>query len=600
VDGWLGELFQAFGSLDRPFNLFPSLHITLAVILFDTYQDAEKRILNGKWAMGNRKNLNNLPSPISHFPLGRLFSAACCWRHTRGVVRALLAIWFALVGLSTLLTYQHHTVDVIGGLALAVIVFYVVRPIASHEAHGRNVRIGTYYLAGAAAASALAAATWPLGALFIWPAVSLTVVGAGYLGLGPAVFDKRDGRLLWSTKVLLWPVLLGQWASFAHYRRHCRPYDRVAPGVWIGRRLTEREAEQAVEAGVIAVLDLTAEMSEAPAFAQLPYRNLPTLDLTAPTHDQLKHAVDFIAMHSAAGAVYVHCKVGYSRSAAVVGAYLLSRGWARTTDAALAAIRRARPSIVIRPEARTAVQRFEETLLTWRAPSADPPSISSAVVAACLVGLARAICGTRPRWLDVSPSTGSRIYFANHASHLDFLVLWGSLPSEVRGRTRPVAKRDYWDRSALRRYLMARVFRAVLVDRLQTPQAPANCAAVAAARRNVERMADALGSGESLIVFPEGTRGDGHQVAPFKSGVYHLSRMCPDVELVPVWLENMHRILPKGEAFPVPLAGSVTFGPPIRLEPGEDKQTFLARARHALIAVHRPCTSPTTLLSRVS
>jgi 1-acyl-sn-glycerol-3-phosphate acyltransferase/protein-tyrosine phosphatase len=557
VDGWPGALFQAFGSLDRPFNLFPSLHITLAVILLDTY-----------------------------------------WRRTSGAVRGLVATWFALIGVSTLLTYQHHVVDAAGGLALAVVVFDVVRPVGHRHARGRNARVAGYYLAGAAAGSALAVAAWPLGALLMWPAVSLTVVGAGYLGLGPVVFGKRHGRLLWSTRLLLWPVLFGQWASLVHYRRQCRPYDRVAPGVWIGRRLSEREALDAVEIGVTAVLDLTAEMSEAPAFARLPYRNLAVLDLTAPTQDQLKEAIDFISAHSAAGVVYVHCKVGYSRSAAIIGAYLLSCGLAHTTDDALAAIRSARPSIVVRPEARAAIQRFEE--ISSGTPSPHPRSMPSAAVAAGLAGLARAICGTRPRWINVSPSTRQRIYFANHTSHLDFLILWGSLPADTRARTRPVAKRDYWDRSALRRYLMEHVFRAVLVDRVDTARAPASYAAVAGARRNVERMVDALESGESLIVFPEGTRGDGREVARFRSGLYHVSRMRPDVELVPVWLENMHRILPKGEVLPVPLAGSVTFGPPIRLEPGEDKETFLARARHALITVHRPCTSPTTLLSRAS
>ena len=140
---------------------------------------------------------------------------------------------------------------------------------------------------------------------------------------------------------------------------------------------------------------------------------------------------------------------------------------------------------------------------------------------------------------------------------------------------------------------------SVLVDRRDTSDTPDRDPA-ALARRNVDRAARALSMGASLIIFPEGTRGDGVDVAPFKSGLYHLCRLCPDVELVPVFLENMHRILPKGEALPVPFIGSVTFGHPVRLRPGEEKEAFLTRARRALVEVHEPCSCSPTLLSRAS
>ena len=222
------------------------------------------------------------------------------------------------------------------------------------------------------------------------------------------------------------------------------------------------------------------------------------------------------------------------------------------------------------------------------------------VVSMLVAGLARLICGTAPRWIGCEPSNQQRIYFANHTSHLDFLVLWGSLPADVRARTRPVAGRDYWDRNPIRRYLARQVFNAVLVDRRDSRSAVTRHAQITAARRNVERTATALGTDTSLIIFPEGTRGDGLEVAPFKSGLYHLCRLRPDVELVPVHLENLHRILPKGALLPVPLAGSVTFGQPMRLDPGEDKNAFLARARGALMMVSRPCPGPSTVISRAS
>jgi 1-acyl-sn-glycerol-3-phosphate acyltransferase len=204
------------------------------------------------------------------------------------------------------------------------------------------------------------------------------------------------------------------------------------------------------------------------------------------------------------------------------------------------------------------------------------------VIAASIVALARLITGAQARWAGCAPSTRSRVYFANHTSHLDFVVLWASLPDAVRRLTRPVAGRDYWARSALRRYLAVRVFGAVLVDR-GAPAAGADRAD--AARQTVERTAEALEDGQSLILFPEGTRGTGDAVAPFKSGLYHLCRLRPDLELVPAWLENLNRILPKGEILPVPLLGSVTFGTPMRLERDEPKDHFLERARQALVSV---------------
>lgn len=195
-----------------------------------------------------------------------------------------------------------------------------------------------------------------------------------------------------------------------------------------------------------------------------------------------------------------------------------------------------------------------------------------------LAFLARLISGASVRWVDCRPEPLQRIYFANHTSHLDFIVLWAVLPAVLRASARPVAARDYWERGQLRRYLASTVFRAVLIERPD--------GAALGARESAGQLARALDDDHaSLILFPEGTRGDGEQIGPFKSGLYHLCRDKPGLELVPVYMENLNRILPKGEFLPVPLLGRVTFGPPLRLEPEESKSDFLERARAALCAL---------------
>lgn len=199
-------------------------------------------------------------------------------------------------------------------------------------------------------------------------------------------------------------------------------------------------------------------------------------------------------------------------------------------------------------------------------------------LASLLAVVARLISGVQVRWLDCEPSPRQRVYFANHTSHLDAVVLWASLPVEARVLTSPVAGRDYWAKTKFRRYLADQVFHALLINR--HPKGAER--SLAAAEQVLEQLAAALGAGRSLIVFPEGTRGQGDEVAPFKSGIYHLAWRRPDVEFVPAYLENLNRILPKGEFLPVPLLSSATFGPPLHIETGESKAAFLDRARAAV------------------
>jgi 1-acyl-sn-glycerol-3-phosphate acyltransferase len=190
----------------------------------------------------------------------------------------------------------------------------------------------------------------------------------------------------------------------------------------------------------------------------------------------------------------------------------------------------------------------------------------------------RLLCGASARWVGSRPEPTQRIYCANHTSHLDSLVIWAALPEKLRATTRPVAAADYWQ-TGLRRFIAEKIFRAILIDR----GGPANDAERQEhARSAVLRTAEEMGDDDSLILFPEGTRGPGEELLPFKSGIYHLCLAKPGIELVPVYLHNLSRVLPKGEFAPVPLLASVTFGPPLRFEAGEDKDVFLARLRQAV------------------
>jgi len=199
------------------------------------------------------------------------------------------------------------------------------------------------------------------------------------------------------------------------------------------------------------------------------------------------------------------------------------------------------------------------------------------VVASGVVGLARLLAGGQVRRIGFTPDERQRIYFANHTSHLDFVVIWSALPKRLRALTRPVAARDYWAKG-LKRYLALKVFNAVLVDRVRSDPATPN---------PLDVLLDGLGDRHSLIIFPEGTRGDGTQLGAFKSGLYRLGKARPDVELVPVYIDNLNRVLPKGEFAPVPMLASVSFGAPMRIEDGEEKADFLERARDAILELRQ-------------
>lgn len=196
--------------------------------------------------------------------------------------------------------------------------------------------------------------------------------------------------------------------------------------------------------------------------------------------------------------------------------------------------------------------------------------------AAFITGLARLVTGVRGESRGCGPASGTRIYFANHNSHLDFVLIWSVLPRALRHVTRPVAGADYWLKGRVRRLVGERVFNAVLIDRTAMTQDV----------HPITRMIAALDDGASLILFPEGTRNlTETRLLPFKSGLYHLAKAKPGVALVPVWIENLNRVMPKGEIVPIPLLCTVTFGAPMQLVDNEDKGSFLGRAETALLAL---------------
>lgn len=315
ADGALGSIYNWFTSIDQAYNLCPSMHIALRTVLAAHY--------------GSR---------------------------LRGIWNGLMHFWFFLIGCSTLLLYQHHVIDVVGGFVLAVLVMYAVDGAPWQLTYPSEWKMAGRYAAAAVGLLVPLGLDSRWGWLTIWPAVACLLVSAGYAWIGPDIYRRWDGRLSWPAKWVLGPVLAGQWLSWKFYAARSRRWDPVAEGVWIGRRLSEREARHLTDEGVVAVLDVCCEFDEPAAMRSLERLELPVLDLTAPTAEQLEQAVVFLEHRRQSLApgqsIYVHCKAGYSRSAAIVAAWLLRTGRSESADEAFQVLRRARPGIVIRPEVR--------------------------------------------------------------------------------------------------------------------------------------------------------------------------------------------------------------------------------------------------------
>jgi predicted protein tyrosine phosphatase len=310
LSGLLGPLFRLLYSLDRPYNLCPSLHIAQGLLV---------------WLVFNR--------------------------HTRGALRLLVHAWFVTIGVSTLLTWQHGVPDILTGWLLGMLCWWMfpgdARPLSEHATQ-RNASVGWRWVIGGALLVVWGYLLRPWGWLLTWPAFTCFVIATGYFLGSSHLFRKVDGRLAVATSWVMFPYLLADRAARSYLLRPSKPWVRAAPRVVIGRRLNNRQARRLVaEERIMAVLDLTAECSECAELLRFPYRNIPVLDLTVPTRRQFDEALAFIREHASRGTVYVHCALGYSRAASVVIGYFVSEGIAPDVETATEMLRRLRPQIAL-------------------------------------------------------------------------------------------------------------------------------------------------------------------------------------------------------------------------------------------------------------
>jgi protein-tyrosine phosphatase len=294
-------------SFDQPFNQAPSLHIALLIILWRLYA-------------------RHLP-PAAQWPLH---------------------IWFTLVGVSVLTTYQHHFFDIPTGALLGAFCLWLWRDSGvsafaggTPAADRRRRVLAARYLFASALLAALAWWSGGAGWWLFWPALSLLLVAVNYAFLGPEGFQKdAGGRMSLGAQLLLAPYLIGAFLNSRSWTwREPKPI-AVAANVWLGRIPRASEA-----AGFGAVIDLSAELPGASRARR--WIAMPMLDLVPPSPAQLRDAAALIERERAAGTVLVCCALGYSRSAAAVAAWLITSGQAATVSDALARVGDARPRIVI-------------------------------------------------------------------------------------------------------------------------------------------------------------------------------------------------------------------------------------------------------------
>ncbi|MCC6907102.1 MAG: phosphatase PAP2 family protein [Phycisphaerales bacterium] len=315
VTGWSFELLKSF---DRPFNMCPSLHVAYAIVLWELYR-----------------------------------------RRAGGWLLAVVNIWFVLIVVSVLFVRQHYLVDALAGASLAIGTLYAAPAADDDDAlpgAGEvrpNRKVAAWCAAGAVGMFAAAALLSPAGLVLVWPGVSMAVVGAGYAGVGPRIFRKVRGRLRPEARVVLAPYLAGLWVTRVIFsaRESHRSGTALAPGLVIGGRCSNRAAEALIGRRITAVLDLTAEHSAPPAFQRVEYFNIQILDLTLPTQEQLRQAVAIGRRFAADGTLYIHCGLGYARSATVAAAILLDRDLAVTAQESIDLIAASRPNVEFNEQA---------------------------------------------------------------------------------------------------------------------------------------------------------------------------------------------------------------------------------------------------------
>ncbi|MES1243858.1 MAG: phosphatase PAP2/dual specificity phosphatase family protein [Acidobacteriota bacterium] len=323
IEGAFGAMFTALVSFDKPFNQAPSLHIALLILLWVRY--------------------------AAH--LGR-------------AGRALLHVWFALIGISVLTTWQHHFIDVPTGLWAGLFCLWLIpenaRTGAAHlSREPKRLRLAVAYLIPGAALSVAGPVLGGWGWLLLWPGGALVLVAMIYLLGDASLFRKEDGRIPAPAFWLLFPYLAGAWINSRLWTRRKPAPAEIGGGVLLGRIPTRRERQAARARSLV---DLAAEL---PVDREgVAYRAAPMLDLLPPTVEQIDDAVAAVEELAAERPTLLFCALGYGRGAIVSAACLMASGRAASVDEAISGVRRARPEVVFTPAHR---QRLEE----WRSQRKD-------------------------------------------------------------------------------------------------------------------------------------------------------------------------------------------------------------------------------------
>jgi protein-tyrosine phosphatase/membrane-associated phospholipid phosphatase len=322
-DGPLGAVYDFLKGADQPHNMCPSLHVALLFVLW----------------------------PVYH-------------RATRGLLRIALYLWFTLILISVLPVFQHHFVDVVGGILVALICV-IAFPETAHAPWfiapdlAPRIRIARRFALAGLPLIALGITLGPWGLIPGWVGGALLLVACIYVLGSPALFRKHNGKLPLGTSILLAPYLLGLRASRRHFARRSGPgWSRITDSLIIGRRTTHAEALAHVRDGVVAVIDMTAEHDEREPFRDLPYLNLPVLDLVSPCADCCARATAFIDEHAPRGTIYIHCGLGYSRSAMIAAAYLIHSGEGESADEACRVVERLHPRTRLGESERRILREF--------------------------------------------------------------------------------------------------------------------------------------------------------------------------------------------------------------------------------------------------
>lgn len=288
--GWTAPLFQALYHNDQPFNLAPSLHIGLRSLVWVFYG-----------------------------------------AHLSGRLRLLTKLWFILIGASTLLVWQHHLIDVAGGFLMGWAIAALIPDPRRHESRNPSRRLALRYGAGAAVCAALACVWFG----FLWPAVSLAIVGLAYATGRARLLGKENGTLSPSAEWCLLPVRLAAGFLQRRWLKRLPAWHEISPGVLTGRRLSAAEAATLAAQGPLAVLDLTAESNAPAVFREhTEYRNLPLLDLVPHAEADIAAALAFIREQQGRRRVFLHCQLGLQRSALIAAHWLVACGAAQNLEEA--------------------------------------------------------------------------------------------------------------------------------------------------------------------------------------------------------------------------------------------------------------------------